>query len=235
MSERIFVFDLETVRNALPWTPKPGREDALPPAPCWDIVCIGGLLLDLDPAGVKASLRIVSGAGPAEWVARVNLLAERATLVSFNGRGFDAPVIEATALRLNVPIPTLMSKRFRGRYDAGHQDVADYLSNHGAVGMVSQDLWCQSIGLPGKGAVCGADVAGLVAAGRTAEVRDYCLADVLQLGVLTLDAWRMAGALPVALIDEAERAVWKAARELPALEWVWTCQRAAKYLETVAQ
>ena len=122
MSDRIFIFDIETVRNALPWEPPASYPDKLAPAPCWDIVCIGGLLLDLDPAGVKASLRIVSGAGPAEWVARVNLLAERATLVSFNGRGFDAPVIEATALRLNVPIPALMSKRFRGRYDAGHQD-----------------------------------------------------------------------------------------------------------------
>jgi hypothetical protein len=234
VSDRVFIFDLETVRNALPWTPKPGREDQLPPAPCWDILCIGGLWIDLDPAGVKVSLRIVPGAGPAEWVATVNRTAERATLVSFNGRGFDAPVIEATALRLNVPIPALMTKRFRGRYDAGHQDVADYLSNHGSVGMVSQDLWCQSIGLPGKGAVCGSDVAGLVAAGRIAEVRDYCLADVLQLGVLTLDTWRMAGALPIALIDDTERAVWKAARENPALEWVWSCPRATRHLEKQA-
>lgn len=234
MSDRIFIFDIETVRNALPWEPPASYPDKLAPAPCWDIVCIGGLLLDLDPAGVKASLRIVSGAGPAEWVARVNLLAERATLVSFNGRGFDAPVIEATALRLGVPIPTLMTKRFRGRYDAGHQDVADYLSNHGAVGMVSQDLWCQSIGLPGKGAVCGADVADMVKAGKVEDVKAYCLADVLQLSILYLDTVRMASGAPALVLDEAERAVWKAARELAALEWVWTCQRAAKYLEKQA-
>lgn len=230
MAERIFVFDIETVKNDLPWTPRPGREDALPPAPCWDIVCIGGLLIDLDPAGIKASLRIVSGAGPAEWIATLDNIAKKATLVSFNGRGFDAPVIEATALRLGVSIPALMSKRFRGRYDAGHQDICDYLANHGAVNPVSQDLWCQSIGLPGKGAVCGADVAALVAAGRIAEVRDYCLADVLQLGILTLNTWRIAGLFPHALISEAERAIWQAAQGVEGLAWVLDCPRAARSL-----
>jgi hypothetical protein len=230
MAERIFVFDLETVCNDLPWTPKPGREDALPPAPCWDIVCIGGLLIDLDPAGIKASLRIVSGAGPAEWIATLDNIAKKATLVSFNGRGFDAPVIEATALRFGVSIPTLVSKRFRGRYDPGHQDICDYLANHGAVNPVSQDLWCRSVGLPGKGSVDGSDVAALVAAGRIAEVRDYCLADVLQLGILYLDVVRMASGAPAHVTYEAERAIWQAAQSVEGLAWVLDCPRAARSL-----
>lgn len=234
MSDRIFVFDIEAIRNALPWEPKPGREDSLAPAPCWNIVCIGGLLIDLDPAGIKATIKIIPGPDQAAWIDTLDQIARKATLVSFNGRGFDMPVIEATALRTCTPIPALSRKRVRGRYDDGHQDVCDYLSNHGAVWPVSQDLWCQSIGLPGKGAVCGADVAGMVADGRVEEVKAYCLADVLQLGILYLDTARMASGAPGSVLDAAEGAVWKAAREIAALEWVWSCPRAVLHLEKSA-
>jgi hypothetical protein len=236
---RIFVLDLETVRNDLAWTPPPGRPDALAPAPCWDIVCIGGMLLtatqpDEGPATVKATLKIVSGASPVEAVQTVARIANEATLVSFNGRGFDFPVMEATLIRAGVSAPSLFRKSVRGRYDAGHQDVCDYLSNHGSTAPFSQDLWSRAVGLPGKGAVSGGDVAAMMAEGRTAEVNAYCLADVLQLAIIYLDTVRAAAGVPAWLTDAFELAAWKAARENPALEWVWSCPRATRHLEKQA-
>ena len=234
---RLFVLDIETVRNALPWTPPEARPDALAPAPCWDIVCIGGMLLtasgeDAGTTTVKATLKIVSGASPVEAVQTVaRLAADGATLVSFNGRGFDFPVMEATLIRAGASAPSLFRKSVRGRYDAGHQDVCDYLSNHGSTAPVSQDLWSRAVGLPGKGAVSGGDVAAMMAEGRTAEVNAYCLADVLQLAIIYLDTVRAAAGVPAWLTDAFEAAAWKAARENPALEWVWSCPRATRHLE----
>ena len=236
---RIFVLDLETVRNGLAWTPPETRPNALAPAPCWDIVCIGGMLLtasgEAETTQVKATLKIVSGASPIEAVQTVaRLSADGATLVSFNGRSFDFPVMESTLIRAGASAPSLFRKSVRGRYDAGHQDVCDYLSNHGSTAPISQDLWSRAVGLPGKGAVSGGDVAAMMAEGRTAEVNAYCLADVLQLAIIYLDTVRAAGGLSAWLTEALEAAAWEAARENPALEWVWSCPRATRHLEKQA-
>lgn len=225
---KAFVLDLETVRNELAWAPPAGRPDALAPAPCWDIVCIGGMLIN----DGSVTLKIVQATSPGEAVRQVARIVEKATLVTFNGRGFDMPVMEATALRERVRCPRLFRKSVRGRYDDGHNDLCDYLSNHGSTAPVSLDLWCRSVGLPGKGDVHGSDVATLAKVGDMATIHAYCLSDVAQTGLLALDVFRAATDIPDAELDATETAIWGAVRSTPGLEWLMKCPRASRSLET---
>jgi hypothetical protein len=188
------------------------------------------MLITVKDGKVSANLKIVDGA-PAEACLTVARVAREADLVTFNGRGFDLPVIESTILRTPGAVaPRLFSKAVRGRYDSGHIDVADYLTNHGGIAPVSFDLWCRSVGLVGKGDTHGDDVAELVAAGRIAEIHTYCLSDVAQTGLLAMDALRASGGLAVDLAATVERAIWQAAQGVEGLAWVLDCPRAARSL-----
>ncbi len=104
-------------------------------------------------------------------------------LVSFNGRGFDLPVLELHALRLGLKIPKYFAdnkKSFRHRYGR-HIDLMDQLSNYGAARRVGKlDMILKFLGHQGKGAVVGADVGRLWAEGNYKAVNDYCCDDVAQ-------------------------------------------------------
>jgi len=104
------------------------------------------------------------------------------TLVSFNGRGFDLPVLELAALRHGCSIPRYFQAGFRYRYsDEAHYDLYDFLTNTGMYSVRGGfHLLANLIGLPGKGDVDGADVQGLWEAGRLAEIQAYCRRDVVQ-------------------------------------------------------
>lgn len=106
----------------------------------------------------------------------------RGTLVSFNGRGFDLPVMELAALRHGCRIPRYFKAGFRYRYsDEAHYDLYDFLTNTGMYSVRGGfHLLARMIGLPGKGDVDGADVQGLWEAGRLPEIQAYCRRDVIQ-------------------------------------------------------
>ena len=106
----------------------------------------------------------------------------RGTLVSFNGRGFDLPVLELAALRHGCRIPRYFKEGFRYRYsDEAHYDLYDFMTNTGMYSVRGGfHLLANLIGLPGKGDVDGADVQGLWEAGRLGEIEAYCRRDVVQ-------------------------------------------------------
>ena len=119
---------------------------------------------------------------------------ERAnTLVTFNGRTFDLPVLESRALKYGLPLPRYFAagqgrSTYRGsRYsDAYHIDLCDFLANFGAYSRNSLNLWAKLIGLPGKYSIAGEDVEYLFRQGRQKEVNQYCMTDVLQTYLLFL-------------------------------------------------
>jgi len=139
-----------------------------------------------------------------EMVARFWQIFESAeTLVTFNGRGFDLPVLETRALRHGLSLPryfgTAQAKlRYRSsRYsDAYHVDLCDFLSNFGAVyRRGSLDLLAKLIGLPGKYSIEGSDVEYLCRQGRQKEINQYCITDVLQTFLLFLRVELLRGKL----------------------------------------
>ncbi len=57
----------------------------------------------------------------------------RGTLVTFNGRNFDLPVLELAALRHGCVMPRYFKGGFRYRYsDEAHYDLYEFVTNFGA-------------------------------------------------------------------------------------------------------
>ena len=111
----------------------------------------------------------------------------RPTLVSFNGRGFDLPLLELAAFRYGLSLPGWFqsagssAEQPRSRYNiAAHIDLCELLTNFGSTrfnGGLS--LAANLLGKPGKMDVHGDMVQDLYNAGRLAEIHDYCRCDVL--------------------------------------------------------
>jgi predicted PolB exonuclease-like 3'-5' exonuclease len=139
------------------------------------------------------------------------------TLVTFNGRGFDLPVLETRALKFGLSLPRYFAagqsrSTYRGnRYsDAYHIDLCDFLSNFGAAyRRNSLNLLAKLIGLPGKYTIEGEDVEYLYRQGRLKEINQYCMTDVLQTYLLFLRVELMRGKLD----KESYRGIIAAARE----------------------
>ena len=133
------------------------------------------------------------------------------TIVTFNGRGFDFPVLETRALKYGISLPRYFGKgearnNYRGsRYsDAFHYDLCDFLSNYGAVyRRGSLDLLAKLIGLPGKYTIAGEDVEYLYRQGRQKEINQYCITDVLQTFLLLLRVELLRGRLSSACYEAA--------------------------------
>jgi 3'-5' exonuclease len=136
----------------------------------------------------------------AELVARFWQLFEGvATLVTFNGRGFDLPVLEIQALKQGLSLPRYFAPgTFRGsRYsDAYHLDLCDFISNFGAAQRRgSLDVLARLVGLPGKYSIAGEDVEYLFRQGRLKEINQYCITDALQTFLLFLRVELLRGKL----------------------------------------
>lgn len=112
---------------------------------------------------------------------------KRPTLVSFNGRVFDLPLMELAAFRYGLSLPAwfnLSGKQYeqpRNRYNnEAHLDLHDVLTNYGASRFTGGlNLIANLLGKPGKMDVQGHMVQDYFNAGRLAEINDYCRCDVL--------------------------------------------------------
>ncbi|MBI4514630.1 MAG: 3'-5' exonuclease [Deltaproteobacteria bacterium] len=138
-----------------------------------------------------------------------------AKLVSFNGRGFDLPVLELQALRHGVAAPRYFNERYglRYRYSDQQYDLHDFLTNAGAVRLRGGlDMLSKLIGLPGKTTVRGEQVEALWGAGETQAISRYCRRDVIQTYLLLLRVERMRGRVSQAQLEAlwAAAAAWRA-------------------------
>ncbi len=117
-------------------------------------------------------------------------------LVSWNGSGFDLPVIHYRAL-YNGAISTRYwetgdtDREFRwnnyvNRYHWRHIDLMDVLSGFQARATAPLDEIAQLLGLPGKMGMSGADVWRQYNAGHIETIRNYCETDVLNTYLIYL-------------------------------------------------
>lgn len=127
------------------------------------------------------------------------------TLVSFNGRGFDLPLLELAAFRYGLSIPAwfqLGGKSFdqpRSRYNTqAHLDLCEFLTNFGSTRFTGGlNLAANILGKPGKMDIQGDMVQDMYDAGRLAEINDYCRCDVLDTYFVFLRTRVLSGALPL--------------------------------------
>jgi 3'-5' exonuclease len=124
-------------------------------------------------------------------------------LVTFNGRGFDLPVLELHALRHGIAAPAHFAQRAR-RSTERHLDLQDFLTNRGDFRIRGGlDLLLKSIGLPGKQGVDGSRVQELYEAGHLDEIHRYCRSDVIQTYFLFLRVELMRGRIGQAQYQRA--------------------------------
>lgn len=158
----------------------------------------------------------------------------RPQLVSFNGRGFDMPLLELCAFRYGLSIPDWYAEdarsfdQPRNRYNtAAHFDLHEWLTNHGASRFTGGlSLAANLIGKPGKMDVAGHMVQDLWDEGKAAVIHDYCRGDVLDTYFIFLRSRVVAGDIDLkreqALIAQARGWIEEKAASTPGL---------ARYLE----
>ena len=183
MAASFLVLDIETVLDPELPISQSGEVERLPAPPHHKIVVIGALLFD-QLYQVRRIAVLAEGkdeSGMLQDFARL-LDERRPCLITFNGRGFDLPVIATRCLRYGITFRHYYHSRdVRYRFTAdGHLDLMDYIADFGATKSAKLDVIAKLCGMPGKVGVDGKDVGPLVHAGRLQEVRDYCLCDVAQ-------------------------------------------------------
>jgi predicted PolB exonuclease-like 3'-5' exonuclease len=206
----ILVFDIETVPDVaglrrvhglaadlsddavIDWITQQRRAQAgtdfLPPV--WQkVVAIACALRD------GATFRIASVGTPEdpepELIRRFFDLIDRHTpqLVSWNGGGFDLPVLNHRALIHGVTAAKFWDwgdddrefkwNSYLGRYHTRHLDVMDVLAMYQPRANAGLDVVARLSGFPGKLGLEGSAVHAAVRAGRLDDVRRYCEADVM--------------------------------------------------------
>jgi predicted PolB exonuclease-like 3'-5' exonuclease len=113
----------------------------------------------------------------------------RPVLVSWNGRGFDLPLVIARAMRHGIVAPWLWDRDFEDRYRGSkHIDLQDAVSLRGAGRPSRMASFACLCGWPGKVGVDGSDVEGLWSSGEEGReaVRRYNLADVVEEAAILL-------------------------------------------------
>lgn len=110
-------------------------------------------------------------------------------LVSWNGGGFDLPVLGYRALRHGLNAPrywetgdndtSFRYNNYLSRFHWRHTDLMDVLSGFQPRGAAPLDEIAQMLGLPGKLGMHGSLVWDAWLAGQIGRIRDYCETDAL--------------------------------------------------------
>lgn len=156
------------------------------------------------------------------------------TLVSFNGRSFDLPLLELAAFRYGISIPGWfetagrLQDQPRSRFNMqAHLDLCELLTNFGSARFTGGlNLAANILGKPGKMDVEGSKVQDLYWAGQIQEIVDYCRCDVLDTYFVFLRTRVLVGELPLEeeqkLVQETKAFLESRQHEVPAFK---------KYLE----
>lgn len=110
-------------------------------------------------------------------------------LVSWNGRGFDLPVLHYRALLHGISAPRYWEtgeedqafrwNNYLSRFHERHTDLMDVIAGYEPRAFAPLEEIANLLGFPGKLGMSGAEVWDRVQAGEIGAVRDYCETDVL--------------------------------------------------------
>jgi len=168
-----------------------------------------------DTMGHEVSVQSLGGLGSTEaqllalFIDKID--ARMPTLVSWNGSGFDLPVIHYRMLKNNISAPSYWEKgdnnsafrydNYLGRYHERHTDLMDVLASYNRSAAAPLDHIATMLGYPGKGGIDGSLTADgsqiweQYQAGNLKSIRDYCETDVLNTYLVYLRYQFMRGEL----------------------------------------
>jgi 3'-5' exonuclease len=111
----------------------------------------------------------------------VDRIAElKPQLITFNGNGFDLPVLRYRAMINEVAAPGLSLRPYFNRYSEDAVDRCDVLSSFSPNARATLDEISRVMGLPGKpDGIDGSEVESYFLQGRIKEIADYCETDVV--------------------------------------------------------
>jgi predicted PolB exonuclease-like 3'-5' exonuclease len=192
----LYVFaDIEATRDPAMGEYEPsGEKDPFPPPAFHKVEMVSILVLDdwewkllevVDHDDERATLTEVVGRIERRWPC----------MVTFNGRRYDVPVIQARAMRHGIPFAWSFeaSSRYGQKF---HFDLADVASNFGAAKATSLDHWSRLIGWPGKLDGSGKKVeAVLREPGGRDHLRHYCAGDAVLTAAFFIRWRHLAGEL----------------------------------------
>lgn len=126
-------------------------------------------------------------------------------LVSWNGSGFDLPVLHYRALRHGIQAPGYWEtgdqdreyryNNYLGRFHWRHVDLMDVLAGYQPRGRASLEEMAVMLGFPGKLGMSGDKVWDCWLRGGIDEIRAYCETDVLNTYLVYLRFEFMRGTL----------------------------------------
>lgn len=155
---------------------------------------------------------------------------QQPTLVTYNGRGFDLPVLEQAAFRYGISVPNWFNQQgpsytqSRNRYNSeSHFDLMDFMSNFGASRQEGGlNLNAALLGKPGKLDVDGSMVQDLWDQGESLRIDDYCVCDALDTYFVFLRTRVMLGQITLErefeIVSEAQAFLEHQIPNFPILE-----------------
>ena len=166
------------------------KPDDFPPPPYHMVTTYAWLALDMGrdaraPGDVPVPPSATFGVAQGERFALRAFsehMAKSPRLVTWNGRGFDLPVIAVRSMRHQIPQRALLRSRpdYLYRYtDEAHCDLMDQVCLMGAGPRFRLDDFVRMLGLPGKHVGSGSEVEQMTPEQEAA----YCLDDVAQMAL----------------------------------------------------
>lgn len=150
-------------------------------------------------------------------------------LVSWNGGGFDLPVLHYRAMVNGVTASRYWEmgeddrdfkwNNYLSRYHTRHLDLMDLLALYTGRANAPLDELAKLCGFPGKLGVDGSQVWTLYQEGRLGEIRDYCETDVVNTYLVYCRYLLMRGALTQAAYAEEVELVRKSLEALDGQHW----------------
>jgi len=136
------------------------------------------------------------------------------TLISWNGSGFDLPVLHYRSMLHKVSAPRYWDQgeddssfkwnNYISRYHQRHTDVMDLAAMYQARAYVPLDQMATLLGYPGKMGMSGGKVWSAFQNGELSAVRNYCETDVLNTYLVYLRFQHHRGQLTDEALNQEE-------------------------------
>lgn len=171
----LVVLDIETISSEVP------DDSSFPPWPTHTPIVASLLTTERDQDGLWAfELESVRFSEDHDALDRIDELIRGHSVVTFNGRGFDLPVLMLTAQKVrNFALPSLTRAATEPRFESAlHYDLADRVSGYGAARGASLERLCAALHIPVKREAHGSAVGELYDRGDIEAIERYCETDV---------------------------------------------------------
>jgi len=152
-------------------------------------------------------------------------------LVSWNGSGFDLPVLHYRGLRHGVEASKYWDmgeddrefkwNNYISRYHLRHLDLMDLLAMYSPKNNAPLDAMAKLCGFPGKLGMDGSQVYAQYLAGQTEDIRRYCETDVMNTYLVYCRFQKMRGGFTEAEYDQEVALVKETLGQLAPTESHW--------------